>query len=167
MGSEILRVPLNGDVKDIEVGKEGRMFSRSNNTKEETELEGVRTTGGDNESNENSYVADDALKSAGDSTLFSKLREQSIRQVTEMMDSTIDSMSRLEKSMDRIGSSTSGVVSAARIWSSFYDPMVVEKLKEESVKANGATGVRTEDPEVKVRGSNQGLTQELAEGHTL
>lgn len=166
MGSEIFRVGLKGAVRNIEVGEEGRM-SKSNHTKEEAELDGIRTTGGDNESSENSYVAGDALKNAGDSTLFSKLREQSIRQVTEMIDSTIDSMSRLEHSMERIGSSTSGVVSAARIWSSFYDPMVVEKLKEESVKGNGAIGVSTENSEVEVRASNQDLAQELAESHAI
>lgn len=64
--------------------------------------------------------------------LFLKLREQSIIQVTNMMESTIKSMQRLERSMERIGSATSGVTSTARIWSSFYDPMVVEKLKQES-----------------------------------
>lgn len=68
----------------------------------------------------------------GYSPLFLKLRSQSIVQVTDMMDSTIYSMERLEKSLERINKSTSGVFSASRIWSSFYDPKVVEKLKQET-----------------------------------
>jgi hypothetical protein len=68
------------------------------------------------------------------SPLFLKLRAQSIRQVTELMDSTLTSMNRVEKSMERINASTTGVFSTARIWSSFYDPRVVEKLKQESVQ---------------------------------
>lgn len=141
------------------------MSGRNTGKKYETELEAVRSTGDDNESSDVNYVTDDALENTVDSTLFLKLREQSVRQVTEMMDSTIASMSRLEKSMDRIGSSTSGVVSAARIWSSFYDPLVVEKLKEESVKGNSATGVSAEDENAKVLSSNQDFGEDLSEGH--
>lgn len=70
------------------------------------------------------------------STLFLKLREQSIIQVMEMMDSTVASMHRLERTMERINASTTGVGSVARIWSSFYDPTIVEKLKKDSVGRN-------------------------------
>lgn len=70
------------------------------------------------------------------STLFLKLREQSIMQVMELMDATIASMHRLERTMERINASTTGVGSVARIWSSFYDPTIVEKLKKESVEEN-------------------------------
>lgn len=65
------------------------------------------------------------------STLFLKLREQSIRQISEMMEQTIDSMHKTEKAIEQITSSLSGVSSTARIWSSFYDPKLVEKLKRE------------------------------------
>lgn len=68
------------------------------------------------------------------SPLFLKLREQSIRQVNEMMEASISSMERLEKSMNKINTSNTNIVSTARIWSSFYDPQVVEKLREESTK---------------------------------
>lgn len=73
--------------------------------------------------------------------LFLKLREQSIVQITEMMDSTIISMQKLEKSLERIRTSTSGVVSAARIWSSFYNPAIVEKLKLESNDLNNTDAI--------------------------
>lgn len=68
------------------------------------------------------------------SPLFMKLRGQSIRQVNELMEATIESMDRLEKSMNKVNTSNSNIVSVARIWSSFYDPQVVEKLRRENVK---------------------------------
>ena len=64
------------------------------------------------------------------SPLFLKLRAQSIKQVTELMDSTINSMYALEKSIGKLNTSTSGMTSTARIWSSFYDPKMVEKLRK-------------------------------------
>lgn len=68
------------------------------------------------------------------SPLFLKLRSQSIRQVNELMDATIGSMDRLEKSMNKVNTSNSNIASVARIWSSFYDPQVVEKLRRENAK---------------------------------
>lgn len=68
------------------------------------------------------------------SPLFMKLRGQSIRQVNELMEATIESMDRLEKSLNKVNTSNSNIVSVARIWSSFYDPQVVEKLRRENVK---------------------------------
>lgn len=123
------------------------------NTSDGIRREEIRTTDGIGRSEDNDET--NALANVGESTLFLKLREQSIRQVTEMMDSTIASMRRLEKSMDRVVSSTSGVVSAARIWSSFYDPMVVEKLKEESVKEKGFAGAGDATTAAKNVNSNQ------------
>lgn len=73
--------------------------------------------------------------------LFLRLREQSIVQITDMMDSVILSMQKLEKSLERIRTSTSGVVSAARIWSSFYNPAIVEKLKLESNDLNNSDAI--------------------------
>lgn len=88
-------------------------------------------------------MVDDQIASSDNerNILFLKLREQSIIQITEMMDSTISSMQKLEKSLERIRTSTSGVVSAARIWSSFYDPAIVEKLKLESNDLNNSESI--------------------------
>lgn len=66
------------------------------------------------------------------SPLFLKLRAQSIKQVSELMNATLTNMNKVEKSMQRINTSTTGIFSTARIWSSFYDPRVVEKLKKEN-----------------------------------
>jgi siroheme synthase (precorrin-2 oxidase/ferrochelatase) len=73
----------------------------------------------------------DDIQTTEHSPLFLKLREQSIRQISEMMEDTVNSMYKTEKAMERITTSLSGVNSTARIWSSFYDPQVVEKLKRE------------------------------------
>ncbi|CAI8499079.1 unnamed protein product [Pichia kudriavzevii] len=74
------------------------------------------------------------------SPLFLKLRAELIEKVTELMDSTISSMQGVEKSMGRVNNSAKGVHSTARIWSSFYDPKIVDRLKRESSKkANGQT----------------------------
>lgn len=67
------------------------------------------------------------------SPLFMKLRGQSIQQVNQMMESTLGSMDRLEKSINKINTSNANIVSTARIWSSFYDPQVVEKLRKENI----------------------------------
>lgn len=65
------------------------------------------------------------------SPMFLKLRAQSIKQITGLMDETTERMTKLERSMERVNTSTPGVFSTARIWSSFYDPRVVEKLKQQ------------------------------------
>lgn len=65
------------------------------------------------------------------SPLFIRLRTQAITDITELMNKTIESMQKLEKSLERVNSSGNGIHSANRIWSSFYDPKVVEKLKSE------------------------------------
>ena len=67
------------------------------------------------------------------SPLFMKLRGQSIQQVNEMMETTIGSMDRLEKSINKINTSNANIMSTARIWSSFYDPQVVEKLRKDNI----------------------------------
>jgi hypothetical protein len=76
----------------------------------------------------------DDIQTTEHSPLFLKLREQSIRQISEMMEDTVNSMYKTEKAMERVTTSLTGVNSTARIWSSFYDPQVVEKLKREKEK---------------------------------
>lgn len=66
------------------------------------------------------------------SPIFLELRSKSIAQVTELMDSVVDSMCKVEKSLERLNRSNSGIHSTSRIWCSFYDPKLVEKMKKEA-----------------------------------